>query len=245
MTSLGDRALWINVVASVGLFGMIATGLSVLWRSWVARRRGGRNEIFWRSGGGLRTAHRAVALIASAWLLIVAFSGAWLAYESLVRALNIAADPTYYHGISAPPGTARELTGTEIAPMSQAASRARHAAIPGLPVTALRLRYFGSMPQAVFVTGGAEARQLVFDTRYGRQVSLTEPEYPRTAYPFGWQVHQTVKRIHNGSFLGIPGRVADALAGLSILYLALSGSVMYFGMWVRRRRAGRAALLWR
>jgi uncharacterized iron-regulated membrane protein len=245
MTSLGDRALWINVVGSVGLLIMIATGLSIWWRSWSARRRGNRNELYWKAGGGWRTAHRAVALTAAAYLLVISLSGAWLAYESLVRALNIADDPAYFHGISAPAGIPQALTGEEIPKMAQTTLAAYRSAMPGRPVKAVRLRYIGAMPQGVFVAGGDTTEQAVFDARDGRRVSLTEPEYPRTAYPFGWQIHQTAKRIHNGSFLGMTGRVVDALAGLCLVYLATSGLAMYFDMWSRRRRAGRSALVWK
>ena len=245
MTSLGDRALWINVVGSVGLLGMIVTGLSVYWRSWTARRKSQLNGFFWSAGGGWRAAHRAVALTAAAYLIVISLSGAWLAYESLVRALNIAADPAYFHGISAPAGIPQELTGEEIPKMSHAAIAAYRAVMPGRPIKALRLRYIGSMPQAVYIAGGEKTEQIVFDARNGRRVSLTEPEYPRTAYPFGWQLHQTAKRIHNGSFLGMSGRMVDALAGFSLVYLALSGAAIYFNMWTRRRRAGRIAIVWK
>jgi hypothetical protein len=37
----------------------------------------------------------------------------------------------------------------------------------------------------------------------------------------------------------------DLFAGLSIVYLSVSGAVMYLTMWSKRRRAGRVALIWK
>jgi uncharacterized iron-regulated membrane protein len=75
-------------------------------------------------------------------------------------------------------------------------------------------------------------------------MSLTEPGYPPTGQPFGWREHQLMKQIHRGDWLGLPGRALDLLAGLSMLFLALSGVAMYFDLWRRRRRGGRAGFFW-
>jgi len=42
----------------------------------------------------------------------------------------------------------------------------------------------------------------------------------------------------------LPGRALDLLAGLSMLFLALSGVAMYFDLWRRRQRGGRAGFFW-
>jgi uncharacterized iron-regulated membrane protein len=53
------------------------------------------------------------------------------------------------------------------------------------------------------------------------------------------------KRIHRGDVLGLPGRAIDVLAGFSLLFLAVSGAVMYWDMLARRRRAGRRGWFWK
>jgi uncharacterized iron-regulated membrane protein len=108
----------------------------------------------------------------------------------------------------------------------------------------VRLRYYGGMSQGVVVSGGPAARQLVFNTATARGVSLTEPGYPPTGFPFGWQAHQIAKSVHRGDFFGLTGRIIDLLAGLSMIYLSVSGIVMYWNMWTRRRAQGRKAFIW-
>ena len=101
------------------------------------------------------------------------------------------------------------------------------------------------MQQGVVIIGlGNDTQQVVFNAGTGRRVSLTEPGYPPTGFPFGWQAHQTAKQIHRGSYIGLSGRWMDLLGGLAIIYLSVSGVVMYVDMWNRRRRGGRPALLW-
>jgi hypothetical protein len=112
------------------------------------------------------------------------------------------------------------------------------------PIRAVRLRIYGGMPQGVVITGEPEAHQRVFNAETGRPASLTEPGYPPQHFPFGWQAHQIAKQIHRGDFIGLPGRFMDLFAGLSLIYLTVSGAVMYFDLWRRRKKAGRTALVW-
>ena len=113
-----------------------------------------------------------------------------------------------------------------------------------VPLKVIRLRYYAGMPQGVLVTGGADNKQMVFNAQTGRAVSETEPGYPPVGFPFGWQAHQLAKDVHRGGILGLPGRFMDLLAGLSMLYLSVSGIWIYIDLWKRRRKAGKAALVW-
>jgi uncharacterized iron-regulated membrane protein len=91
---------------------------------------------------------------------------------------------------------------------------------------------------------GDDTQQVVFNAATGHRAGLTEPGYPPTGFPFGWQAHQLAKQIHRGSYFGLSGRWMDFFGGVAIIYLSISGAVMYAQMWNRRRRAGRGALLW-
>ncbi len=76
-------------------------------------------------------------------------------------------------------------------------------------------------------------------------MAMTEKGYPKVSFPSGWEWHQRLKQIHRGDIFGMPGRWLDTIGGLSLLYLIVSGMVMYFQLWSRRRRAGRGALAWK
>jgi uncharacterized iron-regulated membrane protein len=108
---------------------------------------------------------------------------------------------------------------------------------PDTPMKVVRLREYAGMPQGVVVTGGTrESTQLVFNAQTGRPVSETEPGYPPVGFPFGWQAHQWGKAIHRGSVIGLPGRFMDLFAGLSLLFLSISGIVMYVDYWKKTRK---------
>jgi uncharacterized iron-regulated membrane protein len=76
-------------------------------------------------------------------------------------------------------------------------------------------------------------------------MTQTEPGYPEIAFPFGWQGHQWLKKIHRGDMFGMPGRWFALIGGVALVYLSVSGIVMYFQMWTRRKQRGRPAFVWR
>jgi uncharacterized iron-regulated membrane protein len=45
--------------------------------------------------------------------------------------------------------------------------------------------------------------------------------------------------------IGLPARLLDFLAGLSLIFLSASGLWMYFDMWRKRARAGRNSVFWK
>lgn len=245
MTAFGDWALWINPVVGVALGVFVVTGVIMYWQVFTARRRINRPQWFWRAGGWWRTLHRWSAIVTSLFILVIALSGTWLAVESLIFGFYLQAhlpkpgQPfVRVSGISPLPDAA--VTG-----MLTTSLGAYRATLAGEPIKALRLRVFGGMPQGVVISGLADdTQQLVFNAATGRRASLTEPGYPDTGFPFGWQAHQWAKQVHRGSYFGLSGRWMDLLGGLSMIYLSISGIVMYVELWNRRRRAGRRSLVW-
>lgn len=361
MTLFGNYALFINVIVGLGLFVMIITGIVMYFKMLGSRRRGGRTGPFWSGGGWWKTWHRRISIVAAAFITVVAFSGLWLAYESLyfgfymgsatqrannaafaarMAAINAAApvvprpDPMsaeaqplrlagMQHDIgltddelskikaitgdsvkqmdvlrkSGDPQQIRMKTGalhqgeadriltvltpddrpkfqawrdaqligmpalngngnrggggggvdassplkdTELPAMLQVTLVGLQRTAPNTPIKAIRLRYYAGMPQGVVITGGEkETTQLVFNAQTGQPVSETEPGYPATGFPFGWQAHQWGKAIHRGSIIGLPGRFMDLFAGLSMLFLSISGIVMYVDYWKKKRQSKR------
>jgi uncharacterized iron-regulated membrane protein len=243
MTAFGNWPLWINPLVGVGLGVFVVTGVVMYLQMLRARRRIRRRALFWSAGGWWRSLHRWISIGAALFILCVALSGTWLAVESLGLGLYFSS-----HG---PPSVSRH---TIPAPLPAAAQlpvlltttlRAQHSLMPDQPLKVVRLRMYGGMPQGVVIAGqGDDTRQVVFNASTGNQVTETEPGYPPTGFPFGWQAHQVAKQIHRGDFIGLSGRWMDLIAGVSIVFLSLSGAVMYFDMWNRRRRAGRSALVW-
>jgi uncharacterized iron-regulated membrane protein len=51
--------------------------------------------------------------------------------------------------------------------------------------------------------------------------------------------------MHRGDIFGMPGRWLDSLGALALLYLLLSGAVMYTQLWMSRARSGRRELIWK
>jgi uncharacterized iron-regulated membrane protein len=101
------------------------------------------------------------------------------------------------------------------------------------------------MKQGVVITGGEPTNQLVFNADTGQPVSLSEPTYPQSGFPFGVQVHENIKHFHSGALFGISARLMNLFAGLSLIFLSVSGLTVYFDMWVKRRRGGRSSLFWK
>jgi uncharacterized iron-regulated membrane protein len=242
MTTFGDWALWINVIVGSGLAVLIVTGVWMYSKLFTVRARTDRRNPFWSMGGWWRTLHRSISIVAALFLSVVMLSGTWLAVESLYFG---------YYMQSHKPGSNQKrvdpsspLPDAALPAMLQTTLGAYQSGMPDIPARVIRLRYFGGMPQGVIVTGGEEARQLVFNAVTGRHASETEPGYPTTGFPFGWQAHQWAKAVHRGDFFGMSGRFMDLFAGLAMVYLSISGIAMYYELWSKRRRAGRSGLLW-
>jgi uncharacterized iron-regulated membrane protein len=244
MTTFGDNALWINIGVSIALVVLMITGVWMYGRMLVGRFSLGRKGLFWSAGGWWRSLHRAISVIAATFLSVVALSGAWLAVDSLGHAFYDAAARKLPPAARKHVSTASPVRDGDLGAMLNTTLAAYGRTEPHGGLRVVRLRWYAGMPQGVVVTGEPTARQLVFNAATGRQVSETEPGYPPSTFPFGWQAHQTAKAIHRGSMFGLSGRFMDVLAGLSMVYLSVSGIVMYADLWSRRRKLGRRGLVW-
>lgn len=87
--------------------------------------------------------------------------------------------------------------------------------------------------------------QLVFNTQSGTAMKMWEPGYPDLGFPSGWDLHQALKRFHRGDLFGMGGRWLALLGGLSLIWLSVSGVVMYVQLWQRRKKGGRYPPLWK
>jgi uncharacterized iron-regulated membrane protein len=246
---VGNWITFINALVALSLFVMIVTGLVLYFQLLRARTRAGLKGFFWSSGGAWRSLHRAISLVAALFLLVVSTSGTMLALDAFGLGIYQLTHKNAGKYARFPIGSVGDfsspLPDAKLPDMLQRTLSAGHSAVRASPIKVVRLRYFNGIPQGVLIAGsGDSTAQLVFNTDTGKPMSLTEPGYPKTHYRFGWQEHELMKKIHRGDAFGVPGRLMDLFAGLSLIYLSISGGVMYANLWRRRRSGGRTALFW-
>jgi uncharacterized iron-regulated membrane protein len=260
LTVLGNWALWINMIAGVALFAMAITGLTLYLRMWIERRKQGLSGFIWVGGGGKqedwkRAMHRGVGLFAAILLLVVAFSGEWLAYESLVLGYRMQNSAQMRRAAAAqnrpsnngagqngagpnrpggPVGAGANrnnqpqmLKDVDIPALLDVTLNAERQAANGSAIKVVRIRAFGNVQQGVVITGeGSNTTQLAFNAKTGQPVS-GDPQTPGTGFPWGWDAHQLGKAIHRGSYFGVWARFLDFFAGLALLYLSINGLALY------------------
>ena len=248
LSALGNAMSWLNGLIGIGLFVMIVTGLVLYFQLLRARRRAGRDAIFWSAGGWWRSLHRWVSITAALFLMVISVTGTLLSIDSLSLGIYQLTHKSAGKYSRFPIGMIGDfsspLPDAKLPAMLGTTLSAYYSTQGDTPIKVLRIRYFSGMPQGVIVTGGDDTRQLVFNAETGKRASMTEPGYPDVAFPFGWEEHELVKQIHRGDAFGVPGRLMDVFAGLSLVFLSASGLVMYLDVLRRRWRAGRKQLFW-
>lgn len=231
--------VWVELIMGLVLWVLLISGLTMYFKLLSARARLKRRGLFWSAGGWWRSAHRIISVSAAIFLILVAFSGTWLGFESVFSNLARKKGPQARVEASSP------LSDGDVQQMASAALTAMKNTEPKTPIRVLRLRTYGTMKQGVIITGDAITRQLVFDTKNGQLASLHEPGYPSNGFPFGTQVHENIKHFHAAMPFGLIGRFLDLFAGLSLVFLCISGLTMYVDLWLKRRKSGRGAFFWK
>jgi uncharacterized iron-regulated membrane protein len=227
--------VYFELLSGIVLWVLIISGLWMYFKLLKARSKTGRKEVFWMAGGMWRSLHRIVSLCAAVFLIAIAFSGTFLGFESVWHTfVTIDVD----HDASTP------MTDGQVRAIAAAGLADFRKAEPLTPVKVVRARIYGGMKQGMIVTGGTSTRQVVYDTDHGTEASLYEPGFPISGFPFGTQVHEDIKHFHSGDMFGLPARFMNLLGGLALVYLSVSGIVMYVQLWLRRRNNGKSALLW-
>lgn len=231
-----------ELASGIVLWVFIITGLTLYWRLHRARVRIKRPQVFWSAGGLWRTWHRILSLASALFLILIAGTGTWLGFESTWHVFALPRGPAVE--------TAAPLQDAQVHAMTRATLAAFRALEPGTPIRVLRVRTYAGMPQGGVVTGSGatfdgQPHAILFDTATGKLATLGEPNYPASGFPLGTQVHEDIKHLHSGMLLGIGGRMMNLLAGLSLVWLSVSGMVMYGQMVAKRRLSGRKALFWR
>jgi uncharacterized iron-regulated membrane protein len=251
LSAFGNAMAWLNGLIGIGLFVMIVTGLVMYFQLLRTRRRAGLNAIFWSAGGWWRSLHRWISVAAALFLMVVSISGTLLSIDSfslgLYQVTHKSAGKYSRFPIGMIGDFSSPLQDAKLPAMLETTLSAFRASQGDTPIKVLRLRYFSGMPQGVIIATGKnpqDARQFVFNADTGKRASMTEPGYPKVAFPFGWEEHELVKQIHRGDAFGVPGRLMDVFAGFSLVFLSFSGFILYLDLLRRRWRAGRKQMFW-
>jgi len=238
----------IDLLFGLGFLALLLTGYVMYWRLIKVRRKIGKPSPFWSAGGQMRTLHRGVSLGASIFLVMVALSGTWIAFESAYMSISFMR-PSSVAGYSVGKlgvigDQSSPLGDAQVQQMAKATLAAWQRDRPGQGIRVLRLRSFGAMRQGVVIDGSREPQQVAYNATSGRMAGLTEPEYPASGFPFGVAVHEWDKAFHSGKVFGLTGRAMNLLAGFALLFLSVLGIVMYIDLWRKRRLSGRGAFFW-
>jgi uncharacterized iron-regulated membrane protein len=228
--------VWVELTAGIILWTLIISGLVMYFRLLKARSKKGHTQMFWMSGGTWKALHRVISVVAAVFIIAIAFSGTWLGFESV------------WHTFASKPGpqpdSSSPMSDSQVQRMASITLADFRRLEPQTPIKVLRVRVYGTMNQGGIVTGGPETRQVLFDTATGSVAGLGEPGYPASGFPFGTQTHENIKHFHSGYLLGLPARLMNLTAGLSLIYLSISGIIMYLDLWRQRRKVGRKQFLW-
>ena len=249
MTNLfGNWAKWFQLASGLALLTLVITGLLMYANLLRGRFTLGRKGLIWSGGGIWRTLHRVAAILASLFLSVVAISGIMLTLDGICGSLYAKS-----HGIAFPPtktdplilSAASPLVDRDLPMMMDTTLASFKRELGDTPIRVIRLRFYAGIPQGVVITDGKNPAQLVFNALTGASEGLTEKNYPQTPFPFGWAAHETFKKIHRGDYFGLTGRWMDLLSGISLLFLTVSGLVMYGRLLKGRWNLGRRSLFWK
>jgi uncharacterized iron-regulated membrane protein len=243
---MGRGATVPDILAGLAFLVLLVTGTIHYLRVYRQRRHLGRHHLFWRGGGGWwRTLHRWASVISIIVVVSLSITGTLLAINSVGVPIHQWLHPTHggpnpFEGDYSTP-----LRDSELSAMTAATLTAFHRARPDTGIKVLRLRYFSGFQQGIVVADDRDTSQLVYNTATGAPMGLSEKGYPDLGFPFGWEWNQRLKRIHRGDIFGMGGRWLVTLSALAVVYLSISGIVLYCQAWLRRYRSGRRALLWK
>lgn len=223
---------WLGVAMLVSC----VSGLVVWW----PRNNAFVRALAWRrSPSTLSNLHHSVGFWICVPLAVLSLTGAWIAFPEAMRAVTA---PLRAHG----PGSAAERPGggpregfPAAAPLpdpeltiDEAASTALQAAGGGGRLTTITLPTSAGRPawrvQVQPLAGGPPVSVRVDDASGRARVQAGEAAGPAGGDP----VARLMRRVHEGSDLGLAWRVVITLAGLAPTVLGVSGALL----WLTRRR---------
>ncbi|WP_044562352.1 PepSY-associated TM helix domain-containing protein [Azospirillum sp. B4] len=177
----------------------------------------------------MRRIHRWVSIIVGVFMILIAATGVALQVEMMDG------------GPKGRPAASRTLDDAQVHAMVDTLLAAAHAQAPGKPVVELSLSVLGAgmggagPARGVVAIADPAPRQIYFDADTGSpDVSAQEAR----------GLHFLLLDLHRALKLGTAGTWISVLCGLSLLFLGISGLVIYGQMLGRRWKAGLRQPFW-
>ena len=239
----------VELLTGLSLVVMIISGVILYLKLWRARARVGKGAFFWAARESRwRTIHRAVAIVTAVFLLNKAVTGVILGWGEIQIQLAIVhhiLPVPYPMPTPMPPFSEARLAGDALQEL-QVSYDAAKAAAPTQPIVAVQLVQRSGQTKGLVTLGGADPRILVFDPVTGQPAADWASSGVQVGNGYYADWHQVLKRMHRGDIIGtFYGRYIDIFFGFVLLYLVVSGCVMYLQMLAQRRAAGRTGWFWR
>jgi uncharacterized iron-regulated membrane protein len=246
--ALGLPGQTLGLLTGMLLLTMVLSGATLYLRLWWARRKAGRAAFFWAARESRwRRLHRGIAIVAALFLLNKAVTGTLLAWGEIQVQLAIHHLLPFPYPMPTPmPPYSEARLSEDLLRGLQTSYDAAHAAAPRAPIVAIDLVQRDHRAKGIVTLGGPEPRTLAFDLHSGRAVDDPDLRGIQVGNRYFADWHQVVKRLHRGDIIGrFAGRYADIACGAALLYLVLSGFVLYAQLRQLRARNGQTGLFWR
>jgi uncharacterized iron-regulated membrane protein len=180
----------------------------------------------------MRKLHRWFGLISGGFMIIIALTGAALQIEMTLNNHPASQFAPPLPDVSViDPGQAESL-GDQL----KAAIVLAQTAHPDVAFRSIEVNRTAQQTSIVLGEGGFEGRR--FQVAADGQ-SVQELEAPR-ANP----IHKFLIDVHGGFLFGPVGQIISFLMGLVLILFGVSGLVIYFDMFARRRKIGKKGWFW-
>ncbi len=186
-----------------------------------------------------RKLHRWISIIAAVYLLNMAITGSLLAWDEWsLRLPGGGLSAAAMRAMASPPA----LPDVDLSAAAMAAYQKAQALAPDAPLTGLRMAVVNDELQSTTEFGGAYPGRIIIRAADGKR--LQGPPGPATAQSVV-DYHQFLKRLHRGDFIGnFNGRFLSIAAGFCLLFLSVSGIVMFVEQLRLQRRRGNRRWFW-
>jgi uncharacterized iron-regulated membrane protein len=175
-----------------------------------------------------RTIHRWVSLPIAIIMLIVAISGIYLQFEEFGEGGG--------EGNRAQQAKSALPADAEAADMLTKAIAAARAAKPELAAQRIELNFQrGEAKVTIAEAGGRGAPSVEYNAKTGEAIFKDRPPPSLRGIMIG---------LHTGKTVGMTGLILVMLSGIILTVLSVTGLVVYYDMWRRRRAAGKGGLFW-
>jgi len=242
----GETGLIVNGWMGFGLLLLCVTGI-VIW--WPGILRWKRSLVVPRSSNWKRVnwdLHSSVGFWCCASLFVVSFTGIYFAFPKIVGGLTLVtvrSDIKAVLTLMQPSKAQPDAKDAVAIPLDEAVARAQRELVQNAPLSFVSIP---SGPTAVFTAGqyrqGSAPYSQLMSVDLDPYTGKVLRRFDTAQYPLGMRIVQYYHSVHFGSFggSGVVGRVVQCLwvlLGLTPAVLAVTGLLMYWNRYLKRRFA--------